>query len=170
MNNGTLTGGFAAGYSLNASRLDDFAAPSEARMRKGVALGIYPNYIIDQNPIGGRERTNEVIAFGPNIYPMSQSFFTSAAAAPMLAMAGYAQPQGKGTSDPYVCSDDTDVEVKNAGAMVCQDPKTRRCFKMHNNRCGKSPVDGSQLMAVNQFTGQTTAQPTATAVGYWFGQ
>lgn len=170
MPNGTLTGGFAAGYSLNASRIDEFSSPSEARSRKGVALGIYPNYIIDMNPIGG-ERPNEVIALGPTLYPMSQSFFTSPKSATVMAAAGFQPPQGAGTSNPYVCSDETEVSVKNSGAMVCQDPVSLKCFKMHNNRCGLSPEQPyRQLHAVNQFTGQTSAQPTPVAQGYWIGK
>lgn len=169
MNKGTLTGGFAAGYSLNPSRIDEFASPSEARLRKGVALGIYPNYIIDMNPIGG-ERPNDAIAFGPTVYPKSASFFNSPQAATLLATAGYQAAQGAGTSDPYVCSDATDVAVKNSGAMVCQDPETKQCFMMINNRCGKSPVSGRQLMSVNQMTGQTSSQPTMVAIGNWIGK
>ena len=169
MNNGTLIGGFAAGYSLNANRLDNFSAPSEARVKKGVALGLYPNYIIDMNPIGG-QRPNEVITLGPTMYPVNKTFFSSPMNQPLLATAGFASPIKPGTSDPYVCSDATSVQVKNSGAMVCQDPATRQCFMMYNSRCGKSPVTGAQLVAVNQFTGQTTSQPPNLAVGYWIGK
>lgn len=170
MNSGTVTGGFAAGYSLNMSRLDEFPTPSEERTRKGVALGIYPSYIIDPNPIGG-EQPNKVIAFGPTLYPVRESFFRSPANAAMLSMAGYAQASGPGTSNPYVCSEATSVEVKNSGAMVCQNPRTRQCFKMENSRCGVSPDDKrTQLVAVNQITGETTDQPTAVAVGYYLGR
>lgn len=169
MNKGTTTGGLAAGYSLNPSRIDQFSAPSDARLRKGVAMGIYPNYIIDPNPIGG-QRPNEVIALGPTLYPPSASFFNSPQSATLLATAGFQAAQGGGTSNPYVCSDATDVSVKNSGAMVCQDPDTKQCFMMHNNRCGKSPVTRNQLVSVNQITGQTSPQPTMVAIGNWIGR
>jgi hypothetical protein len=168
MNKGTLIGGFAAGYTLNPSRLDEFHSPSEARQRKAVALGIYPTYIIDMNPIGG-ERPNDVIALGPTVYPMSSSFFTSPKSATVMAMAGFQAAQGAGTSNPYVCSEQTSPDVKNSGAQVCMDPNTKICYRMHNNRCGKLD-NGTQLLAVNQFTGQTSSQPTPVAIGYWIGK
>ena len=169
MNKGTLIGGFAAGYSLNASRIDEFSSPSEERTRKAVALGIYPSYIIDMNPVGG-QRPNDAIALGPTLYPKSASFFSSPKSATVLATAGFQAAQGPGTTNPYVCSQETAVEVKNSGAVVCQDPDTQECFKMHNNRCGVSPKTGRQLQAVNQITGQTSAQPPSVAIGYWIGK
>lgn len=122
--------GFNEGYSLSASPLSDFSAPSQRQVVRTQQL--YTPPIINLNPLSPAQ-SFETMRVGAKAYSFAPSVTRE-----MCANA---------------------AEVQNMGASLCLDPVSGNCAPPVSGRCPNGHL------AVNQFTGSMSAEPSGVTWG-----
>lgn len=122
--------GFNEGYSLSASPLSAFPAPSQAKVVKTQQL--YTPPIINLNPVTPAQ-SFQSMRVGAKAYSFVPSVSRD------------------------MCSNV--MEVQNMGAALCLDPVSGNCAPPVAGRCPTGQL------AVNQFTGTMSAEPSSVTWG-----